>query len=121
MKIFEALAWATDYLKKNNIEDAKLEAEILLAATLNLKRTSLITQNHRTLTPEIFSIYQQYLQRRSKHEPTAYITGVQPFMSLNFFIDRSVLIPRPETERLVEVAIESCQSCGTPYAEWIIA
>jgi len=109
MNLAETLSWAVDYLKKHNIEDARLEGEILLAHALNLKRTDLYTQQHRNIETKEYRIIESFLQRRAEHEPTAYITGIQPFMSLDFFMDRSVLIPRPETENLVEVSIDLIQ------------
>lgn len=101
--ISEALSWGTNFLRKKYIEDPRLEAEILLAYTLNLKRIDLITREHNNLETEKLGIFQEYINRRAHHEPTAYIIGIQPFMSLDFFVDRSVLIPRPETEQLVEL------------------
>jgi len=103
----EALNWATDYLKENRIEDPHLEAEILLAHALGLKRTSLITERQIKIETKDFLFYKDLIERRARHEPTAHITGIQPFMSLDFFVDRSVLIPRPETELLVETVLRS--------------
>jgi release factor glutamine methyltransferase len=104
--ITKLLDWTTEYFKKYNIEWPHLEAEILLAHSLGLKRIELYTNHERVLTPAELGRFKQLIQRRSKHEPIAYITGVQPFMSIEFFVDRTVLIPRPETEKLVEAAIE---------------
>ncbi|MDD4178609.1 MAG: peptide chain release factor N(5)-glutamine methyltransferase [Candidatus Margulisbacteria bacterium] len=97
MKTSEALAWAENYLQEHQIEDSRLEAEILLAHSLSISRTKLLT-----LDAETPPLFQELIIRRAKHEPTAYITGTQPFFGLDFFVDRSVLIPRPETELLVE-------------------
>jgi len=102
MKIADALAWATNYLREHKIEDPRLEAEILLAHTLGIDRAKLFTID--SVPPPTF---EQFIKRRASHEPTAYITGIQPFYGLNFFVDRSVLIPRPETELLVENVIAS--------------
>jgi len=107
MTLAEALKWAASYLKEHRIEDPQLEAEILLAHALGLKRTSLITERQIKIETKDFLFYKDLIERRARHEPTAYITGVQPFMSLDFFVDRSVLIPRPETELLVETALRS--------------
>ncbi|MEE8638637.1 MAG: peptide chain release factor N(5)-glutamine methyltransferase [Candidatus Margulisiibacteriota bacterium] len=108
--IGKILDWTTDYFKKFKIEWPHLEAEILLAHALGLKRIELYTNHERILTDEELSRFKGLIQRRSKHEPVAYITGYQPFMSLDFYVDRSVLIPRPETEKLVEVAIDAVKS-----------
>jgi release factor glutamine methyltransferase len=108
--ISKILDWTTEYLKKLNMEWPHLEAEILLAHALDLKRIGLYTNYERILRAEELSRFKQLIQRRSKHEPIAYITGNQPFMSLDFHVDRSVLIPRPETEKLVEVVIDLIKS-----------
>ena len=107
--ISKLLDWTTDYFKKFNIEWPHLEAEILLAHNLGLKRIELYTNHERVLNKEELSNFKALIQRRSKHEPIAYITNNQPFMSLDFYVDRSVLIPRPDTEKLVEATIDSCK------------
>jgi release factor glutamine methyltransferase len=104
--IAEALAQATALLAKHQIEWPHLEAEILLAFALKVKRIQLYIQNERVLSEQEEKLFHDFLNRRTRHEPTAYITGFQPFMSLDFFVDRSVLIPRPETEELVQVVSE---------------
>jgi release factor glutamine methyltransferase len=112
--ISKTLDWTTEYFKKFNIEWPHLEAEILLAHALALKRIELYTHHERILTEEELGRFKGLIQRRSQHEPIAYITGTQPFMSIEFFVDRSVLIPRPETEQLVEVAIDSLKRSSSP-------
>lgn len=104
--IKKLLDWTTEYFKKYSIEWPHLEAEILLAHTLKLKRIELYIHFERVLIPEELSKFKGFILRRSKHEPIAYITGIQPFMSLDFKVNTSVLIPRPETEKLVEVTID---------------
>jgi len=108
--IKKLLDWTTDYFKKYAIEWPHLEAEILLAHSLGLKRIDLYVKHEKVLTPEELAKFKGLIQRRSLHEPIAYITGNQPFMSLDFKVNPSVLIPRPETEKLVEVAIDLIKS-----------
>jgi release factor glutamine methyltransferase len=103
------LDWTTDYFKNYNIEWPHLEAEILLAHALDIKRIQLYTNHERTVSQGELSRFKALILRRSKHEPIAYITNNQPFMSLDFFVDPAVLIPRPETEKLVEIAIEEAK------------
>src|SRR3989338_390253 len=83
---------------------SRFEKEILVAHALCLTRAQLIAKRTDELDA---ALYQPLLDRRAKHEPTAYIVGYQPFWGLDFIVDRSVLIPRPETELLVEKVIES--------------
>jgi len=100
------LDWTTAYLMENGIESPHLEAEILLAHALKMKRIALYTSFEKTPSPEELTLFKDMIQRRVKKEPIAYITGVQYFMSLEFKVNSSVLIPRPDTETLVEVGID---------------
>jgi len=113
--IARTINWGTDYLKYYQIDDARLEAEILLSYSIKITRTKIIIDLEKVLTPEDFAKYNDLIVRRSLHEPSAYITRIQPFMSLDFFVDRSVLIPRPETELLVETAITYFKSPTINY------
>ena len=114
MNLTEAIDWATDQLCAQAIEDARLEAELLLVYALGIKKSELILYQSKIIETKNFKRYQELVKRRSKHEPTAYIIGIQPFMSLDIMVDRSVLIPRPETELLAERAISSIRNaeCG---------
>jgi release factor glutamine methyltransferase len=104
--VTKLLDWTTDYLRKHNIEWPHLEAEVLLAYTLKLKRIELYTNHERILAQSELDLFKSYLQRRIEKEPIAYITNNQPFMSLDFYVDPSVMIPRPETELLVELIVD---------------
>lgn len=105
--VTKLLDWTTEYFKKHGIEWPHLEAEILLSHTLAVPRIQLYVQFERILKDDELAKYKALILRRSKHEPIAYITGHQPFMSLDFEVNPSVLIPRPETEKLVEIGIET--------------
>ena len=100
------LDWTTDYLKKYAIEHPHLEAEILLSHTLKVPRINLYTDYERVISPEKLAEFKKLILRRSQREPLPYITGKAWFMSLEFEVSPEVLIPRPETEKLVEVVIE---------------
>jgi release factor glutamine methyltransferase len=102
----KALNWTLAYFKKHQVPEARLSAELLLAKVLNLKRLDLYLQFDRILTPGELKAYRQYIQRRICHEPVQYIIGEQEFMGLKFIVTPDVLIPRPETELLVEQAID---------------
>jgi release factor glutamine methyltransferase len=99
------LETATDYLVEKGIENARLNAEVLLAHQLHVKRISLYLNFDQPLTEEEVSGYRNLIRRRLKREPLQYITGNQEFWSLAFSVNPHVLIPRPETEILVEQAI----------------
>ncbi len=99
------LETSTDYLLEKGIENARLNAEVLLAHQLHGKRISLYLNFDQPLTEEEVSGYRNLIRRRLAREPLQYITGNQEFWSLAFKVNPHVLIPRPETEILVEQAI----------------
>ena len=101
----EALERARELLARHRIEDAALEAELLLRHTLKIDRAQLYTEPDCELKQRHAETYRTFIKRRIKGEPSAYITGHREFFGLDFFVDKSVLIPRPETELLVEQAI----------------
>ncbi|GAB6273588.1 MAG: peptide chain release factor N(5)-glutamine methyltransferase [Peptococcaceae bacterium] len=102
----KALLWAKNYLKKCGLENTAIEAEVLLAFCIKLDRVALYRQNERFLSPEEEENFRQMIKRRGQREPVAYLTGHKEFMSLDFLVNPVVLIPRPETELLVEKALE---------------
>ena len=99
------LETATDYLLEKGIENARLNAEVLLACQLHVKRISLYINFDQPLTEKEVSGYRSLIRRRLKREPLQYITGIQEFWSLAFSVNPHVLIPRPETEILVDQAL----------------
>jgi release factor glutamine methyltransferase len=100
----------TDYLKEKQIENPRLTAEVLLAHQLNIDRMSLYINFDQPLNESELSGYRLLIKRRLQREPLQYITGVQEFWSLDFIVDPQVLIPRPESELLVELAINQLKS-----------
>jgi len=88
------------------IETARLDAEVLLGHALALTREEIVLAGDLRLLPEQVRRYKEFLLRRRRREPIAYILGRQEFWSLDFHVTPDVLIPRPETERLVEIALE---------------
>ena len=95
----------TDYLKEKQIENPRLTAEVLLAHQLNIDRVSLYINFDQPLNESEISGYRSLIKRRLQREPLQYITGAQEFWSLDFIVNPQVLIPRPESELLVELAI----------------
>ena len=92
-------------LTASRVEDAGLEAEVLLRHTLSFDRVQFYLQQDRELSAGENENFRQSLQRRLSNEPTAYITGHREFYGREFYVDSNVLIPRPETELLVETVL----------------
>jgi release factor glutamine methyltransferase len=109
-----ALNRARELLTASNIEDATLEAELLLRFTLNIDRTKFFTEPDFPLSPQQEKTYQQYIERRINREPSAYITGHREFFGLDFEVNKNVLIPRPETELLVEQVLARAKKYNSP-------
>jgi release factor glutamine methyltransferase len=99
----DALSAATDALSAAGCDTPRLDAEVMLAAAMGVDRGALIADPSRGVEPEPF---RDYVRRRAAREPVAYILGRKGFRQLELAVDRRVLIPRPETELLVEVALE---------------
>ncbi len=115
--ILSLLEWSSGYLARRGFDEARLHVELLLAHVLGLKRLDLYLQFDRPLTPQERGAFRTLFERRLKHEPLQYILGETEFMGLQLSLDRSVLIPRPETELLVERALEVLNSRPTRPAE----
>lgn len=99
------LRWATEDLTKRGADSPRLDAELLLGRTLGLDRVQLIVQSQRPLeTTELAAFKQLFLRRRAR-EPMAYILGGREFYGFEVQVDRRVLVPRPDTEVLVDVAL----------------
>lgn len=104
------LGFATDDFKSRGIETARLDAELLLSLTLKLDRVRLILEKKRPLAREELGRYRELIKRRRTREPIAYILGEREFYGHPFRVDARVLIPRPDTETLVDVALERSQA-----------
>jgi release factor glutamine methyltransferase len=101
-----ALIEGSGFLRDRHIESARLDAEVLLRHVLEMDPTDFYMAIDGTLNPRAEERFRQLLRRRGRREPLAYITGRKEFWSLDFVVTPDVLIPRPETELLVEVALE---------------
>ncbi|HVU05718.1 MAG TPA: peptide chain release factor N(5)-glutamine methyltransferase [Polyangiaceae bacterium] len=104
--IAKVVAWATDDFRRRHIDSPRLDAELLLAKVLGVERIRLFVDHARELTPAELAAYRELIVRRRKSEPLAYILGEREFYGLPFRVDSRVLIPRPDTETLVDVALE---------------
>ena len=100
------LALATDFLKKRGVETPRLDAEILFSHALEFSRVQLYTRLDQPLNQDEIASFRELIRRRAAREPVAYITGKKEFWSLELAATPDVLIPRPETERLVEACLE---------------
>jgi release factor glutamine methyltransferase len=99
-------------LKAAGIESARIDAEALLSYCLNFDKARLYLNLDTEMSPQARLRFGEFLTRRLKREPVAYITGSQEFWSLDFRVTPDVLIPRPDTERLVEIAVELARDCA---------
>jgi release factor glutamine methyltransferase len=106
MTVLEAIKKSSDYFDRKGYSSPRLDAEILLAQVLGWRRLDLYLHFDMKLTDDQIDKYRQYVQRRGEGEPVAYITGKKEFLGLEFVVGPGVLIPRPETEQLVELAVE---------------
>jgi len=105
-RLLDFLELAHRHLESKGIAGARLDAELLLCEVLGLGRVELYTSYDRPLSKPEVDAYRELLRRRAAREPVAYILGRREFWSLEFVVDRRVLIPRPETELLVESAVK---------------
>jgi len=105
----EALQSVSQTLRRAKIADASVEAEVLLGHVLGMSKTGLYTEPERNLASAEAERLRNLVQRRLDHEPAAYILGHCEFYGIDFYIDSRALIPRPETELLVEEAVELAQ------------
>ena len=110
MIIEEILKKEINNLKQNNIENSTLKAKILLANILNVKKEYLLIHSEEEVKQEDKIKYENCIKELIKGKPLQYITNKQEFMGLNFYVDENVLIPQPDTEILVEKAIEIAET-----------
>ena len=102
MKTLEAIKFGSNLLRENKISSYILDTELLLSKTLNKSREKTLTSLDKDIEKKFFHIFKDYLIRRSRNEPIAYILGEKEFWSKNFIVNKDTLIPRPETELLVD-------------------
>ena len=106
MNIQTALNQANQKLKKNNIFSYKLDSEILMSNVVNKERDYVILNFNMNLTNSQLTNYRKLINERSKGKPISYLVGKKEFWKYEFYIEEGVLIPRPDTELLIEKALE---------------
>lgn len=106
------LEWTKQYFANKGIENPRLDAEILLCAVLKCERITLYVHFDQPLSEEELTEYRGYVARRAQQEPLAYILGEKAFMKHSFKVNPAVLVPRPETELLVESVAKAAAGAG---------
>lgn len=100
------LTWTVDFFRQHDIEQPRLDAEVLLASALNKDRIYLYVHFDQPLESDELTRFRSYVRARAAHVPLAYVLGRREFMGLHFCVTRDTLIPRPDTELLVQCAID---------------
>ena len=111
--IGKILKWTEEYFQKAQLDSPRLDAEVLLAHVLNQpERIYLYVHFDQPLEQSELAAYRECIKRRVQHEPVAYITGHRDFMGLDFKVTKDTLIPRPDTEILVEAMLQRLPAAG---------
>jgi release factor glutamine methyltransferase len=108
------LSWTINHFTSQKIPEPRLSAELLLAKVLNMKRIDLYLQFERILSAKERDRYREYVKRRMKREPVQYILGETEFYGFPFKVTPDVIVPRPETELIIEAVLESAKSLESP-------
>ena len=111
-KLLDILEETSRFFAARGLDNARLQAELLLAAVLDIKRLDLYLQFERPLHTEEVDVYRDYVRQRVQRVPVQYILGATAFRELELTVTPAVLIPRPETEVLVDVALELLPTGG---------
>lgn len=104
--IAQLLTWTTEFFRERGIENPRLDAEVLLGAVLGKDRIYLYVHFDEPLEPAELARYRTHVKERAAHVPLAYVLGTREFMGLDFHVTRDTLIPRPDTELLVQCAVD---------------
>lgn len=110
--IARLLTWTTEFLTRQGVDDPRLAAEVLLASAAGWRRIDLYARFEKTLDAEPLTKFRAWVKRAADHEPIAYLVGQREFFSLPFFVGPDVLIPRPESETLVESVVDYAKKSG---------
>ena len=106
-RVLDLIQWTTEYFKRCGIPGPRLDAELLLSHVLDTNRLQLYLQFEMPVYPEHLATFRELIKERVAHAPVSYLTNRKEFLSLDFYVDSRVLIPRPETEVLVENVLQA--------------
>ena len=104
-RVVDLLDWTTQYFEKHAVPNPRLDAEVLLGHLLEKTRLQLYLHFEMPVFQEHLTSYRELIKKRLEHTPVSYLTNRKEFMALDFYVDERVLIPRPETEQLVETIL----------------
>ena len=104
-RVVDLLDWTSEYFEQNGIPNPRLDAEVLLGHLLNQSRLQLYLHFEMPVFQEHLTPFRELIKKRIERTPVSYITNRKEFLSLDFYVDERVLIPRPETEQLVETVL----------------
>ena len=106
-RVLDLIQWTTEYFKRCDIPGPRLDAELLLSHVLETSRLQLYLRFEMPVYPEHLAAFRELIKKRVAHAPVSYLTNRKEFFSLDFYVDSRVLIPRPETEVLVENVLQT--------------
>lgn len=118
--ILKLLKWTESYFDSHAIDSPRMTAEILLAHALKTERINLYLQHDKPLSSSELTEYKALIKRRIRREPVAYITGSREFWSIDLDVTRDVLIPRPDTETIVEAVLALLPAQPVKPPKWIV-
>src|SRR4051794_3178735 len=100
------LEWTSGFFTRKEVDSPRLSAELLLSHVMGVARIKLYTDYENVVSDEQLATFRELVRRAAEHEPIAYLTGRAHFFNLEFEVERGVLIPRPDTETLVENVLQ---------------
>jgi len=115
LTVLQVIKLSSDHLQKHGSDSARLDAEVLLAKALEVRRLDLYLQFDRQLTEDELTAYRALVARRAHGEPVAYLVGHKEFMALDFEVTPAVLVPNPDTEVLVQRAVALAREAARPF------
>lgn len=111
------LKWTEQYFREKGVESPRLDAEVLLSSALKKERIYLYIHFDQPLVAEELAVFREMVKKRAMRMPVAYITGVREFWGRSFCVTKDVLIPRPDTEILVEAVLSRLKKCEVRVAD----